>query len=64
MRSLLALIFLTTSANAHAGHVGDFLNHDPWVIGAAVGAAIAAGVYGALKGKEKEPEEAELEVEE
>ncbi|MFQ6547188.1 DUF6732 family protein [Aestuariibius sp. 2305UL40-4] len=47
---------------AHLGHIGEVAGHDHWVAGAAIGAAIAAVIWGALKGrKEPEPEEAETE---
>ncbi len=43
---------------AHLGHVGEVAGHDHWVAGAAIGAAIAAVIWGALKGrKDPEPEE-------
>ena len=51
----LPLIALTLSIAsplaAHPGHVADSLGHDHWVAGAAIGAAIAVGIWGALKGR-------------
>lgn len=38
-------------AGAHPGHLADLAGHDHWVAGAAIGLAIALGLYGALKGK-------------
>jgi len=55
-------------AAAHAGHIADVAGHDHWVAGAAIGIAIAIGLWGALKGPregdddgadEAEPEEQE-----
>ncbi|WP_425092787.1 DUF6732 family protein [Tropicimonas sp. S265A] len=56
------LILAPVSAMAHPGHLGALAGHDHWVAGAAIGLAIALGLYGALKGKkstEAEPDEAE-----
>ncbi len=47
------------AALAHAGHLTDAAGHDHWVAGAAIGLAIALGLWGALKGgrdDESEPE--------
>jgi hydrogenase/urease accessory protein HupE len=62
----LALAAISTPALAHVGHLGDLAGHDHWVAGAAIGAAIAIGVYGALKGRRKtekaeEPQDARPE---
>lgn len=40
-------------ALAHPGHLGTLAGHDHWIAGAAIGAAIAAGLIGALKGRRK-----------
>lgn len=40
-------------ALAHVGHLGDIGGHDHWVAGAAIGAAVVIGLYGALKGRRK-----------
>ena len=58
----LALVVPAGGAQAHPGHIADVAGHDHWVIGAAIGAIVLAGVLGALKGKPK-PEEAEPETE-
>jgi hypothetical protein len=55
---LVAPVFLAGPAHAHAGHLGELAGHDHWVAGAAVGAAVLIGLWGALKGKRK-PEPAE-----
>lgn len=47
----LALILLPAVAQAHPGHLADLAGHDHWVAGAAIGAAVLAGLWGALKGK-------------
>ena len=42
---------------AHLGHLGDLAGHDHWAAGAAIGAAIAVGVWGWLtKGDDAEGE--------
>lgn len=53
-------LFLAAPAAAHVGHVGEFAGHDHWVAGAALGAALAVSVWGALKGK-KNAEEVEAQ---
>lgn len=40
-------------AAAHPGHLAGLAGHDHWVAGAAIGAAVAVGVWGALKGRRK-----------
>ena len=45
-------------AAAHPGHMADLAGHDHWVAGAAIGLAIALGLWGALKGGRKETDEA------
>ncbi|ABV91919.1 hypothetical protein Dshi_0170 [Dinoroseobacter shibae DFL 12 = DSM 16493] len=49
-------------ALAHPGHLAGLAGHDHWVAGAAIGAAIAIGLFGALKGRKSradhQPEEA------
>jgi Family of unknown function (DUF6732) len=56
-RAALSGIFsliLTTSAFAHAGHVGELAGHAHWVgVAALAGAALVAGLV-AMKGKKKE----------
>lgn len=58
MRLLSTFVFIAMaqSAQAHSGHLGDLAGHDHWVAGAAIGVAIALGIWGVLKG-EKEPSE-------
>lgn len=58
MRLTLSMIFaaLPGMAAAHFGHFDTFAGHDHWVAGAAIGAAVAVGIWGALKGKDKDAE--------
>lgn len=64
-RSMLA-VFVMLSASAawsHPGHLAGLAGHDHWVAGAAIGLAIALGIFGALKGKTSESETAEAQSE-
>lgn len=60
-------VVLTLSAGlAHAdpGHLIGVAGHDHWLAAGAIGAAIAAGIWGAVKGKRDDnQEEAEAEPE-
>jgi hydrogenase/urease accessory protein HupE len=55
MRHILAVCLLLTAsgATAHPGHIADVAGHGHWVAGAAIGAAIALGLWEALKGRRK-----------
>lgn len=55
----LPFLILATPASAHPGHLADLAGHDHWVAGAAIGAAILIGLWGAIKGKDKEEAEAD-----
>lgn len=55
LRISAPLVFLASPAFAHPGHLEVLAGHDHWVAGAAIGLAIAVGIWGALKGK-KDPE--------
>ena len=57
------LLFSGAPASAHVGHLGEFAGHDHWVAGAALGAALAVSVWGALKGK-TDADQAEAETHE
>lgn len=69
MRYLIAPLTLLPMAGpalAHPGHLADLAGHDHWVAGAAIGIAVAVGIWGALKGKRQQEEataEPEVEVE-
>ncbi len=58
-RPLLTLpaILLAAPALAHPGHLAGLAGHDHWVAGAAIGAAIAVGLWGALKGRGRKSED-------
>ncbi len=65
MRLSVFLIAVIAGQSAHAdpGHlIGVAGGHDHWLAAGAIGAAIAAGIWGALKGK-REKDEAEPEPE-
>ncbi|MEJ6403431.1 DUF6732 family protein [Yoonia sp. 2307UL14-13] len=66
MRVLLSLmmVFAGSAAVAHPGHWGELAGHDHWVAGAAIGLAGLAAIWGALKGKQRDPELEEEELEE
>ncbi|WP_298258840.1 DUF6732 family protein [uncultured Litoreibacter sp.] len=57
----LTMMLLAGPAMAHVGHFGEFAGHDHWVAGAALGAAVAVSIWGALKGKKK-PETSDEEI--
>lgn len=59
----LAGLLSTGPAQAHLGHVGELAIHNHWGGVAAIGLAVAVGVWGALKGK-KQDEEVSDEAEE
>ncbi len=59
----LCLTFLASAVSAHPGHIIDVAGHDHWVAGIAIGAAVAIGLWGALRPKKGEVEEAEPEGE-
>lgn len=46
-----AAVGLPTAASAHIGHIGTLAGHDHWVAGAAIGAAVAVTIWGAMAGK-------------
>lgn len=53
---ILAVLFLlisTGTASADPGHLAEALGHNHWIGAIAIGAAVAVGVWGALKGKER-----------
>ena len=61
MRHALTLILILTGAPAfaHVGHLGEVAGHDHWVAGAAIGAAVLVGLWGALKGAKSQDKDAE-----
>lgn len=64
MTRILTFLFtlIAMPALAHPGHIGEIAGHNHWLAGAAIGAAIAIAIWGAMKGKKGE--EAEIESEE
>ncbi len=50
---ILCLTLTASGAAAHPGHIADVAGHGHWVAGAAIGAAIALGLWEALKGRRK-----------
>lgn len=48
--SIMTSLVFVTAAHSHTGHLADLAGHDHWVAGAAIGVAIALGIWGALKG--------------
>ena len=57
--SLVALAGTALPASAHPGHLAGLAGHDHWVAGAAIGAAVAAGIWAALKGRRKPQSDAD-----
>ena len=47
---------------AHIGHLGDVAGHDHWVAGAAIGIAVAAGLWGWLTKDDDAEDAAEPEA--
>ncbi|OWU86516.1 hypothetical protein ATO6_06870 [Oceanicola sp. 22II-s10i] len=59
----LALLLSPVAAQAHPGHLTEVAGHGHWLGAAALGAAIAIGLWQALKGRRRdEAEEAEAEA--
>jgi len=61
MRIFWILVITAGPAVADPGHLAGLGGHDHWIAGIAIGAAIAAGLWGALKGKPEEEAEAEID---
>lgn len=59
----ISLVLSGTGAHAHAGHPELLGLHEPWMIGAGIGAVILAGLLGKKKAKEDAEAEAEAESE-
>lgn len=51
MRYLLIFLFLGAPAWAHPGHLAEVAGHGHWLGAAALGAAIAIGLYAGLRGR-------------
>jgi len=65
MKSLLSTvsIFAAAPALAHPGHMAEALGHDHWLAGAAIGLAVALGLWAKLKGKSQAKTEDDQESE-
>ena len=65
---LLALLLIGGAAQAHPGHLAEAAGHGHWLGAAAIGAAIAIGLWAAAKGRagaqDDTAEEAEPEQDE
>jgi hypothetical protein len=59
MRFLVIAVFAAGPAAADPGHLAGLAGHDHWIAGIAIGAAIAAGLWGALKGKPEDEADGE-----
>lgn len=59
--SAFGSLFAAAPALAHPGHLETLAGHDHWVAGAAIGLAIALGLWGALKGKKDSETEAQAD---
>ncbi len=59
LRPFLSLFLIRRAAPAHAhvGHLGEVAGHDHWVAGIAIGAAVAVGLWGVLKGGRAAPKD-------
>ena len=49
--TLTVALMCATSAQAHPGHLAEVAGHGHWLGAAAIGAAIAIGIWGAAKGR-------------
>jgi len=65
--AMTAIAFLTlagSAARAHPGHLAEAAGHGHWLGAAAIGAAIAIGLWAAAKGRRNTAAETEAEEEE
>jgi hydrogenase/urease accessory protein HupE len=58
---LFTALMSATSAVAHPGHLAEVAGHGHWLGAAAIGAAIAIGLWAAAKGRKHEDVEAEAD---
>lgn len=58
-----ALMLMASGAAAHPGHLAEVAGHGHWLGAAALGAAIAIGLWAGLKGRkpQEEPEDGAAE---
>ncbi|MEL7278898.1 MAG: DUF6732 family protein [Pseudomonadota bacterium] len=57
MRYIFCLLVLTGPASAHPGHLAEVAGHGHWLGAAAIGAAIAIGLYAGLRGRKAKAED-------
>ena len=57
--TLFTLLLSAGAAQAHPGHLAEVAGHGHWLGAAAIGAAIAIGLWAGLKGRKAEEAEAE-----
>ncbi|MEL7254490.1 MAG: DUF6732 family protein [Pseudomonadota bacterium] len=57
MRYVLMFAMLGTPVFAHPGHLAEVAGHGHWLGAAALGAAIAIGLYAGLKGRKTKAED-------
>ncbi|MEO0372615.1 MAG: DUF6732 family protein [Pseudomonadota bacterium] len=57
MRYAVIFAFLGTPALAHPGHLAEVAGHGHWLGAAALGAAIAIGLWAGLKGRKSDADE-------
>ncbi|WP_120502102.1 DUF6732 family protein [Roseovarius sp. EL26] len=58
---IIPALLAGTMAQAHVGHLGEVAGHGHWLGAAAIGAAIAIGLWAGLRGKSDKAEEVETE---
>jgi len=62
--SLIAALLMANTAHAHTGHLAEVAGHGHWLGAAAIGAAIAIGLWASLKDRERNQDsEADAEAE-
>ena len=59
--TILTATLLASTANAHPGHLAEVAGHGHWLGAAAIGAAIAIGLWKAAQDKKAKSEEASEE---
>jgi hydrogenase/urease accessory protein HupE len=59
---VLAALLGSTAAYAHPGHLAEVAGHGHWLGAAAIGAAIAIGLWAGLKGRKSQAEGEEAEA--
>ena len=60
---LIGAAMIGTAAQAHPGHLAEVAGHGHWLGAAAIGAAIAIGLWAAAKGRKAAEETGDAEAE-